>query len=113
MPQINCDAPDYGFAGQADAMAKQLAWATKMPSATRKESPVNTVRDALKQSHELSNYVHSLVNRLCGPQPEEAKQDGIGPSNGILFDVESEAHDAARSMQAAMNALRRLESHLP
>jgi hypothetical protein len=84
-----------------------------LPTATRKESPVNTVRDALKQSHELSNYVHSLVNRLCGPQPEDAKQDGIGPSNGILFDVESEAHDAARSMQAAMNALRRLESHLP
>lgn len=82
-------------------------------TAVRKESPVNTVRDALKQSHELSDYVHSLVNRLCGPQPEEAKQDGIGPSNGILFDVESEAHDAARSMHAAMNALRRLESHLP
>ncbi|UFS83182.1 hypothetical protein LPB79_13090 [Rhizobium sp. T136] len=75
---------------------------------------MNTVRDALKQSRELSGYVHSLVNRLCGAQPEVS---GVGtdsePSNGILFDIESDANDALHMMSNAMQALRRLESHLP
>jgi hypothetical protein len=95
------------------AQANMNSLGTKLSTA-RKESPVNTVRAALKQSQELSNYVHSLVNQLCGSQPEETGYGTeTGPSNGILFDVECEAHEASRSMQGAMNALRRLESHLP
>jgi hypothetical protein len=86
---------------------------TKLPN-VRKESPVNAARAALKQSHELSSYVHAIVNRLCGAQPEEAGYaTGDGPSSGILFDIESEANDASRTMQGAMNALNRLESLLP
>jgi hypothetical protein len=112
MSKNYADPKEWAMAQQAAQQTEYLG-STKLPN-VRKESPVNAARAALKQSHELSSYVHAIVNRLCGTQPEDAGYaTGDGPSNGILFDIESEANDASRTMQGAMNALNRLESLLP
>ncbi len=97
-----------------DHYAQDVMKTTYAPigAGARVETDLDAARAAFQQARELANFVHSIVNRLCGCQPEE-KSDGILGNDydpdGILPQIAQEARRSMVEMTAAMSALRRLE----
>jgi hypothetical protein len=85
------------------------------PQETRPDTEIDTVRNALRQSRELSDYCRSITNRLCGHVPETA--DGSAGKDydpdGVLPQIGAEAYRSLRDMNDAMAALQRLASRFP
>jgi len=68
------------------------------------------VDDVFARAILLSQQVREIVDHLCGPRPEpiDKRGDKLGPS--AFGHLRDRADDALSSMQAAKEALHRLES---
>jgi hypothetical protein len=84
--------------------------------ATDKLSDIGEIYIALEMAAELSKQVRDVVNKLAGVSNQAS---GAGTAlkevspNGLLPSLGRDARDAKADMEAAIMALRRLESQLP